>query len=220
MRDDYQRGVEAMTKWISETYKKTRATTERFRVIPQKGELPQDGPQFADNVEDGPFRWNFKGLLGGTASDHGHYIAKVWIEGVNRSERVLPIKQAKVISLVTGNSKDMQIRTNKGYVVPDQANPIPPGAKMYLHTLFYDPQAKRPLALGINPKPMATPEPEGITAAQFLQEWGSFRFEIAYTDNLSPTSWGRVFEYAEIKARVDAMNPRSPPTPTVTKRDA
>jgi hypothetical protein len=67
---------------------------------------------------------------------------------------------------------------------------------------------------------MRVPDPEGITAAEFLQQWGSFRFEIDYTHNLSQASWGKVFEYAEIKYRVDAMNPRPSPTPMVTKRDS
>jgi hypothetical protein len=51
MRDEYQVGVEGLKKWMAETYDKARATTEHFRVMPQKTELPQTPRSQSAEVE-------------------------------------------------------------------------------------------------------------------------------------------------------------------------
>jgi hypothetical protein len=168
-------------------------------VVPTHGNLENER-SYKQSLD-----WNFDGLLGGTVSGSGHYISKIWIEGVNCGDNVIPIRRASIISLISGKTKDMQLRTDKGYVAPDQANPVPPGAKIYLHSLFYEPSVAK--------------IPEGIAARDFLLEWGSFRFSIDYTDNLQQTSWSKVFDYNDIKGRVDAMNPLPQPTPRVTRRE-
>lgn len=183
------------------------------RTYEQADVYPVNKTENISPTQNEVFTWNFDGLIAWQSSERGQYVSKFWVEGVNQSSTLIQVRNARIISLVTGESLLMQLRTNKGYVSPDEANPIPPKATMYLHALLYEPILTRKLQAQT-----FTPEPEGIKVEQFLQTWGAFRFEIDYMRDLNKESFSTSFNYPAVSAKLADMRPGGP-QPSVTKRE-
>jgi hypothetical protein len=161
----------------------------------------------APKQQESVFAWDFSRLLGGSVSPaHGHYISVLCIEGSHDENIPVQMTDASIISNLEPHILRMRIDTDRGYVLPQDSYPIPPGAHVRLQALLYDPE---------------TPDrthPEGIPADQFLKTWGAFGFHVSYTRDGTKESYSQKFDYRTISARVAAMNPRPISSPRVTAR--
>lgn len=195
-----------MRQWWRPIHSGTRVTAARGILHRTADDAARTEPAPLITSDGGVFQWNYDSLLGGMVSDRGHYISKFWIEGSHQNNYPIQIEDARIVSRVTGQFLHMEIRTDQGYLPPTRAYPVPPGAKVYLHALLYDPVTQD------------SNNPEGITATEFLQQWGAFTFRIAYTRNEQKESYSRDFDYPTVAARIAAMNPLPVPRPRVTAR--
>jgi hypothetical protein len=172
----------------------------------KKAEKPTPQEARASSTKDGLIDWDYRGIFGGSAGPSGHYIAKFWFHGVHHEKGLIQIERAAVTSLTTGKRLDLRLRTSSGYVRPSEANPIPPEANIYLDGLLYDPEKRKP------------GEREGITADEFIKNWGSFIFSVAYSINGQASEWSKKFDYEFVRNKLAEMNPLRAPIPSVTRR--
>jgi hypothetical protein len=87
------------------------------------------------------------------------HLAALQIRGKNVSTNEVQLKDAFLISGVTGAKRSMMIDVGPdGWIIPSEANPVPPNAGITLRAEF-------------NP-------PEGLSAREFMHQWGSIYFVV------------------------------------------
>jgi hypothetical protein len=153
--------------------------------------------------DTGLIEWNFDGLFGSHEANGIKYISKFWIQGIHRQNAHIQIERAQIISELTGKNLEMKIRTDQGYVLPQETNPIPPLASIYLDGLLYDPEKD--------------PAPQGLPLHEFMNQWGAFKFAVAYrVDRGDKQEYFRPFDQEWVRSKLTTTHPL--PSPRVTKR--
>jgi len=149
---------------------------------------------FYFNQKANPIKWDFSGFIGGMKREGVQAHAAVFqVNGINRSNKFIKFSDIHIISLITGKSIPVTIKTNisgdNPYVNPSEHAPIPNGVKIYAHALFYD-KNNRYSEHGL----------EGLPQDMFMKKFGKFNFVVKYSDGKIYT---HKFDTNEIEAQFD-----------------
>ncbi len=150
-----------------------------------------------------PVNWNFDGFLGSSwHQGEPVYVSVFQINGECLGSGFTSIRNAQIVSLQTCRSIPVSLKTDQGYVSAEETNPIPKGAKIYAHGLFYNSDIRQ------------SNEREGISEDIFLNEWGQFEFQIEYDRK----KFSKKFSKKEIEKEILRVKPHSNENPRVTKK--
>lgn len=147
--------------------------------------------------------WEFGGFLGGNWREgEAAFVSHFQVNGVNKKRSSLIINDAYIQSLLTFEIIPVKFKTDKGYSLASDINPIPSKVRVYAQALFY------------NPNKLNNSEREGLSEDKFISDWGKFIFSVGYAKK----SFKRTFKQHQIEKQIARIKPSREPKPRVTQR--
>lgn len=164
---------------------------------------PIPGPSWIERHKPWGIAWDFEGFLGSNwKQGENVYVFVFQAKGTNKYSKPVQIKEVNIRSDKTGESIPVLIRTDKGYVEPEKANPIPSKATFRMQSLFYDPKTRQ------------DGDREGLPEDIFLQDFGEFTLNISHERG----DFSKKFNKYHVEAEINRVRPPSNPPPRVTSR--
>jgi hypothetical protein len=111
--------------------------------------------------------------------------------GTNLSNKEVDLDDAYFVSGITGARVHLKVQVTDKDVAIDEINPVPPKAAVGLY--------------------MELSPPKGLTAEDFLKQWGPFSFVVTYGGKTQRIDFTR-------EQTVQLVTPKSEPWPYITLR--